>query len=138
MRKAFSLMELMIVILILGLLTAVILPNLVGKSNQAKEKLVCIQMKSLANALDTFKIELGTYPTMEEGLMALVQNPNEDEYKNYPKGGYINSKKAPLDSWGHEYIYVLEDNAFDIISLGADGKEGGEDENKDIKLTSCE
>lgn len=131
-------MELMIVIIILGLLAAMVLPNLVGKSEQAKQKLVCIQLKTISDALKTFKIELGKYPTMDEGVKALVQNPDSETYKNYPSGGYLDGEKEPKDPWGNPYIYVLEEGKFDLVSLGADGKEGGQDENKDISFSKCQ
>lgn len=131
-------MELMIVIIILGLLAAMVTPQLIGRSEQARQKLVCVQLKTVSDALKSFKIESGTYPTMEEGLEALIKNPDTEKYKNYPNGGYLDSKKAPKDPWGNPYIYIIEDGAFDIVSLGADGKEGGDDENRDISYTKCQ
>ncbi|NPA87518.1 type II secretion system major pseudopilin GspG [Caminibacter pacificus] len=138
MKKAFSLIELMIVIIILGLIAGLVIPNIIGQGEQAKEKLVCVQMKNLKNALDSFKIQEGTYPTTQEGLKALIQNPNPQKYKNYPEGGFLNSNKLPRDPWGHPYIYVNNGGKIDIISLGADGKEGGSGENKDIRLSECQ
>jgi general secretion pathway protein G len=138
MRKAFTLIEIMIVIVILGLFASLVVPNLIGQSEQAKEKLVCVQMKSLKNALDSFKIQEGNYPTTEEGLKALIQNPNPQKYKNYPKGGFLGSKKLPKDPWGGDYIYVNNNGNIDIISLVADKKEGGIGENKDIRLSECQ
>lgn len=138
MKKAFSLMELMIVIIILGLLSAMVAPQLIGKSEQAKQKLVCVELKTISDALKSFKIDSGIYPTMEEGLESLIKNPDTDKFKNYPSGGYLDRKKAPQDPWGHQYIYILEDNSFDIISLGADGKEGGTEENEDISYSKCQ
>jgi general secretion pathway protein G len=138
MRRGFSLIEVMIVIVILGLIASLVVPNLIGQSTKAKEKLVCVQMKSLKNALDTFKLEEGSYPTTEEGLKALIQNPNPQKYKNYPQNGFLGAKKLPKDPWGHPYIYINNNGEIDIISLGADGKEGGEGENKDIRLSECE
>ncbi len=132
-------MELMIVIIILGMLATLVLPNLVGKSEQAKQKLVCVQMKTLGDALKTFKIESGKYPSMDEGLMALVKNPDPETYKDYPDGGYLDGQKEPKDPWGNSYVYVNEDDgSFDIVSLGADGKEGGDKENKDISYSTCQ
>jgi general secretion pathway protein G len=138
MKKAFTLIEIMIVIVILGLLASLVVPNLVGQSEQAKQKLVCVQMKSLKNALDSFKIQEGTYPTTEEGLKALIQNPNPEKYKNYPSGGFLGSKKLPKDPWGSDYIYINQSGNIDIISLGADKKEGGSGENKDIRFSECQ
>jgi len=137
MKKAFSLIEVMIVIVILGLIASLVVPNLIGQGEKAKEKLVCIQMKSLKDSLDSFKIDEGTYPTTQEGLEALIKNPDPQKYKNYPQNGYLNAKKLPKDPWGNDYIYVNNDGNIDIISLGADGKEGGSGENKDIRFSEC-
>jgi general secretion pathway protein G len=138
MKKAFSLIEIMIVIVILGLIASLVVPNLIGQSEKAKEKLVCIQMKSLKDSLDSFKIEEGSYPTTQEGLEALIKNPNPQKYKNYPQKGFLSSKKLPKDPWGNDYLYVNNDGNIDLISLGADGKEGGSGENKDIRFSECE
>jgi general secretion pathway protein G len=138
MKKGFSLIEIMIVVVILGLLASLVVPNLIGQGERAKQKLVCVQMKSLKDALDSFKIEEGNYPLTEEGLKALIKNPNPQKYKNYPKDGFLGSKKLPKDPWGGDYIYVNQNGNIDIISLGADRKEGGEGENKDIRLSECE
>ena len=138
MKKAFSLIEIMIVIVIMGLIAALVVPNIIGQGEEAKRKLVCVQMKSLKDALDSFKVQEGTYPTTQEGLNALLHNPNPEKYKSYPKGGFLGSKKLPKDPWGGEYIYINNNGNIDIISLGADKKEGGNGENKDIKLSECQ
>lgn len=88
-RKAFTLIEIMVVIIILGLLAAFVIPNITGKSEEAKQKLVCIQMKSLNESLKMFKVDNGSYPTTEEGLKALLSNPNPDEYTAYSENGYL-------------------------------------------------
>ena len=137
MKKGFTLIELLIVIAILGLLAALVVPNVIGQGEEAKRKLVCIQQKALKDALDSFKITMGTYPTTEEGLKALIQNPNPQKYKNYPVDGFLKDKKLPKDPWQRDYIYINNNGNIEIISLGADGKEGGEGENKDIKLSEC-
>ena len=137
MKSAFTLIELLIVIAILGLLAALVVPNVIGQSEQAKQKLVCVQEKSLKDSLDSFKVSEGTYPTTEEGLKALISNPNPQKYKSYPKGGFLGSDKLPQDPWGGEYIYVNNNGKIDIISLGADSKEGGSGENRDIRLSEC-
>ena len=138
MKKGFTLIEIMIVIIILGLLASMVVPNLIGQSEQAKKKLVCVQMKNIQDALKSFKLQEGRYPTTTEGLKALIVNPNPEKYKSYPDGGFLDSKKLPKDSWGNEFIYVNNDGNIDIISLGADGKEGGKGENQDIRLSKCE
>ncbi len=137
-RLAFSLLELMIVIIILGLLSALVLPNLLGKAESAKRKLVCIQMKNIEEALKSFKFDNGMYPTTEEGLEALLKNPDPEKYTNYAPIGYLESKRLPRDPWKHPYVYLNNGGEIDIISLGADGKEGGEGEAKDITLKECE
>jgi len=135
-RKAFSLIELMIVIVILGLLAAMVMPSLTGKGEEAKRNLVCVQMKSIYNgALDMFKLNNSTYPSTEEGLEALVKNPDEEKYSNYSTSGYFKDSKLPKDSWGNNFIYINEDGTIEIISLGADKKEGGKDEGVDIKMS---
>ncbi len=130
-------MELMIVIIILGLLASLIMPNLIGKGEQAKRKLACIQMKTISESLKMFKMEQGNYPDTEMGIKALISNPDPEKFTNYPKGGYLDSKTIPKDPWKHPFIYVLSDNGFELISLGADGKEGGKNENKDILFSKC-
>lgn len=137
-RKAFTLIEIMVVIIILGMLAAFVVPNITGKSEEAKEKLVCIQMKSLSEALKMFKLDNGSYPTTEEGLAALISNPSVETYSSYSKNGYLDGKKIPKDPWNHPYIYLNDGSSIDIVSLGADGKEGGSDEGKDQKLSECQ
>lgn len=137
-RSGFSLMELMIVIVILGLLASVVMPSIMGKGAEAKKKLVCIQMKNVSEALKMFNVDNGIFPTLEEGLEALVENPDEEKYPNYASSAYFEDKKIPKDSWGHAFIYVNdEDDNYDIISLGADGKEGGKDDKEDVKFSEC-
>lgn len=137
-RSGFSLLELMIVIIILGLLSALVLPNLLGKAESAKQKLVCIQMKNIEEALKSFKFDNGMYPTTEEGLAALIKNPDPEKYTNYSPTGYLESKRLPKDPWKHPYVYLNNEGSIEIISLGADGKEGGDGEAKDITLGECE
>lgn len=136
-RDAFTLIEIMVVIIILGLLAAFVIPNITGKSEEAKQKLVCIQMKSIAEGLKMFKIDNGSYPTAEEGISALVTNPSTDSYQSYSKNGYLEGKKMPKDPWNHPYIYLNDGTDFDLVSLGSDGKEGGADEAKDQKFSEC-
>jgi len=110
-KKAFSLMELMVVIIILGLLASFVLPQLTGKSEHAKQKITCVQMKSIVQALKMYKIDNSRYPSTEEGL------PME----------YFEDEKMPKDSWGSSFIYTNDEENFEIISFGADKKETGTD-----------
>jgi len=122
MRKAFSLMELMVVIIILGLLASFVLPSLTGKSEEAKKKLTCVQMKSISQALKMYKVDNSLYPTTEEGLALLV------------KKNYFEDNKAPLDSWKQNYIYINDEGNIELISFGPNKKEGGGD---DIYYSKC-
>ena len=138
MRRGFTLIELMIVIVILGLLAAMVMPALTGKGEEAKRNLVCVQMKSIYDgALDMFKINNSVYPSTEEGLEALVKNPDPQKYPNYSSSGYFKDSKLPKDSWGHPFVYINDDGKVELISLGADGKEGGKKEAADIKMSGC-
>lgn len=138
MRQGFSLIELMIVIVILGLLAAMVMPSLTGKGEEAKRKLVCVQMKSIYNSsLDMFKIDNSVYPSTSEGLEALVKNPDEEQYPSYSTSGYFKDGKIPKDSWGRKFIYINDEGTIELISLGADKKEGGKDEAADIKMSEC-
>jgi len=137
-KNGFTLIELMIVIVILGLLAAMVMPSLTGKGEEAKRKLVCVQMKSIYNgALDMFKINNSMYPSTEEGLEALIANPDEEKYPNYSSNGYFKDSKMPKDSWGNNFIYINEDDNIELISLGADRKEGGKGDKADIRMSEC-
>lgn len=137
MKRGFTLMELMIVIVILGMLSALVLPNIMGKAEDAKQRLACIQMQNVEEALKSFKFDNGAYPETEEGLKALVKNPDEEKYKSFANGGYFSGDKVPVDPWKSNYIYLNEEGDINIISLGANGKEGGEESDKDITLKDC-
>lgn len=134
-KKGFSLLELLVVILILGILAAAVVPKVVGAGDKAKVDLVCVNMKGAANALKMFKLDNGMYPETEEGFEALMSNPDSDKYSNYASSAYL--EKLPKDSWGAKMVYIKTGNAFDIISYGADKREGGTDEYSDIKYSGC-
>ena len=126
----FTLIELMIVLFILGLLAALVAPRLMGRVGKAKQKVAQAQIQMLSTALDLFHLDVGRYPTEEEGLKALVQRP-----ENLPQwsGPYL-EKGVPKDPWGRDYIYKFpgEHGTYDLVSLGADGAPGGEGESADI------
>jgi len=136
-RNGFSLMELMIVIIILGLLASLVLPNLMGKGEEAKRKLVCVQMKGVGETLKMFRLDNSVYPTTEEGLQALITNPSEEDYPSYAQNAYLEGTNIPKDSWKSEFIYINKGDSFDLISLGSDRKEGGEKDAKDIRFSEC-
>jgi len=134
-KKAFTLLELLVVILILGMLAAFVVPNIMGTKVKAERDMVCNQMGSIAHALDMFKMDNGMYPETEEGLKALVTNPDSDKYPAYTNGGYM--PKVPKDSWHQPFQYIKSDNGFDLISFGPDRKEGGSGDDADIKYSNC-
>ncbi len=121
-KKAFSLIELMVVIVILSLLAAFVLPNLTGKGEDAKNSIACVQLKSISQTLKMYKIDNSSYPSTTEGLNVLA------------KENYFEDGKLPKDPWGSNYIYTNNSGDIEIISLGSDKKEGGED---DIYLSKC-
>ncbi len=134
-QAGFTLIELMVVIVILGLLAGLILPRFIGQSDTAKRQAAKTQMALLESALKMYKLDNGNYPTTEQGLKALVEPPTAGNLpKSWRKGGYLEKGKVPKDPWKNEFIYVCPGSHgdFDITSLGADGEPGGEDFDKDI------
>jgi len=129
-RAGFTLIELLVVMLILGLLAALVGPKLFGKVGKARIKAAKAQISMIEDALDAFRLDVGRYPTTEEGLQALVEQPSGLEKWDGP---YL-KKKVPKDPWDHDYIYKCpgEHGDYDLYSLGADGEEGGEGENADV------
>jgi general secretion pathway protein G len=136
-RNGFTLLELMVVIIILGLLASIVLPNLMGQASSDKKGTVCTQMKVISNVLKNYKFLLGNYPSTEEGLEALVKNPDPDRYTNYPEGSFLDEGRLPKDAWGHPFIYTEDEGSFEIISLGSDAKEGGDGESADLTYSGC-
>lgn len=128
--RGFTLIELMVVIVILGLLAALVAPKMFGKVGQAKQKAAKAQIELFGTALDAFRLDVGRYPTTSEGLQALRTRPSGVEKWN----GHYLSKEIPLDPWGYPYNYVSpgSNGGYDLYSLGADNGEGGEGEKMDI------
>ena len=135
LRRGFSLIELLIVIVILGGLVAVVAPGLMDSADQAKRDTVCLKMDDLKKRLDMFKLDNGVYPDTEEGFEALLSNPDPDKYPNYRAKPYL--KKLPKDSWKTPFVYINKGDEVEIISFGADRKEGGEENAKDILFSEC-
>lgn len=128
-QKGFTLIELMIVMIILSLLAALVAPKLFQKIGSSKQKAAKTQIALFGGALDQFRLDVGRYPSSEEGLDALRKNPRLDHWD----GPYL-PKDAPPDPWGRAYVYRSpgEHGDYDLYSLGADGQEGGEGENADV------
>jgi len=132
-RRGFTLIELMVVLAILGLLAAFVAPKLVGRTDEARQTSAKMQIGSFVSALKLFRNDNGFYPTTEQGLEALVSKPMVGrEPKKYRASGYID--KIPMDPWGNPYVYISPgvQGDIDVISLGADGVEGGSEYDADI------
>jgi general secretion pathway protein G len=134
-ERGFTLIEIIVVVFILSLLAAIITPRIIGRTDDARIAEAKVQIKNFETALKLFKLDNGFYPGSEQGLEALIQKPIVGRIPNqYREGGYLEQRRIPLDPWGNPYIYVCPGlhGDFDILSYGADGKEGGETKDADI------
>jgi len=134
-EKGFTLIEVLVVIFILSILAALVAPKIIGRTDDARIAEAKLQIKNFETALKLFKLDNGFYPSTEQGLEALIEKPTIGRIpQNYREGGYLEQKKIPLDPWGNPYIYLCPgtQGEYDIISYGADGKEGGEGKDADI------
>ncbi len=133
--RGFTLIEVLVVIFILSILAALVAPKIIGRTDDARIAEAKLQIKNFETALKLFKLDNGFYPSTEQGLEALIEKPTIGRIpQNYREGGYLEQKKIPLDPWGNPYIYLCPGihGEYDIISYGADGKEGGEGKDADI------
>ena len=133
--SGFTLIEIMVVIIILGILATLIAPRLMDRPEEAKQIKARIQIASLETALKLYKLDNGMYPDTEQGLQALVEKPETGQTSGkWRKGGYLEKGRVPRDPWKNEFIYLSPGmhGDYDIISYGADGVPSGEDKNKDI------
>ncbi len=130
-RKAgFTLVELLVVMVILGLLASIVLPNFFGQAKKARVRTATVQIATLGTALDAFALDTGRYPSSEEGLQALVSEPSGLETWDGP---YL-KKDVPKDPWGKDYVYrgPSQGQSYEILCYGADGTAGGEGDAADI------
>lgn len=128
-QTGFTLLEIMVVIVILGVLASMVVPNLMGNKDKADRQKVVSDIIALENALDMYRLDNSRYPTTDQGLEALQKKPSGDpEPRNYPDDGYI--KRLPEDPWGSEYFltYPGENGKIDVFSVGQDGEEGTDDD----------
>lgn len=132
-QSGFTLIEIMVVVVILGILAALVVPQVMNRPDQAKVTVAKGDIKAIGAALDMYKLDNFAYPSTQQGLEALVSRPSGNPpAKNWSKDGYL--KKLPIDPWGNPYQYLSPGSkgTYDLYSLGADGKEGGSDNDADI------
>jgi general secretion pathway protein G len=130
-RAGFTLVEMLVVLVIIGLIMGLVGPRVLNYLTDAREKTARLQIESFSNALDLFYIDAGRYPTSAEGLAALTQRPPGVDAWNGP---YVKGGSVPPDPWGNAYVYRSpgQHGNYDIVSLGADGRDGGEGSNADV------
>jgi general secretion pathway protein G len=132
-NAGFSLVEILVVLVIMGLLISVVAPTVLNRADEARVGKVLADFKNIETALKIYRLDNYVYPTTEQGLEALVEPSTLDpEPRNFKEGGYL--EDVPLDPWGRPYLYLSpgEHGEVDLYSLGADGLSGGEDQSLDI------
>lgn len=132
--RGFTLIEVMVVVVILGILAAIIVPRIMGRPEEAKRTKAQVDIKAVEEALSLYKLDNGFYPNTEQGIEALVKKPETAPIpKKWKEGGYL--PKVPSDPWGRDYQYLSpgEHGDFDLYSLGADGEPGGEGKDADVE-----
>lgn len=130
-QQGFTLVEMMLVVVVISVLAAMVVPRLLGRGEQAREAAARADIESnLTSALDLYEVDTGTLPKTDEGLEALLSSPSNAKVARRWKGPYL--KKKPMDPWGNEYVYRFPGKrggkAYDLLSYGPDGEEGGEDD----------
>ena len=130
-QRGMTLIEILVVLVLIGIVMGIVGGNFIGRGEKAKADAAKIEIAQIGQALDLYKLETGRYPSSSEGLQALVSAPSGAQNWNGP---YWKKSSIPKDPWGNDYRYTSpgQKGAYDILSLGADGKEGGEGTNKDI------
>lgn len=129
-QGGFTLLELLVVLVVLGLLAGIVAPKYFAQLGRSEVKVAKAQIEGLSKALDLYRLEVGHYPSTEQGLQALVTAPADEPRWTGP---YL-QKKLPLDPWGHNYSYRYpgENSEYDLLSMGKDGQPGGEGENAEV------
>jgi len=134
--RGFTLIELMVVVVILGMLATMVMPKILDKPEQARRTKAKVDIRSVQSALGMFKTDTGRFPTTSEGLQALVANPG---VRGYGQEGYL--ERVPRDPWGNPYIYLspgVHSRDYDLVSYGKDGEQGGDGDNADIESWNLE
>ena len=132
-RQGFTLIELLLVVVIIGILAAIVVPKLTGRSEDAKIGATQATMKSIRTALSMYETDNGKFPTQEQGLLALIEAPTTAPVpKKYPKDGYLDTKEVPKDGWGNEIHFKnpgeKNANGYDLVSDGPDEQPGNDDD----------
>ena len=138
-QRGFSLIEILVVLVIMGLLISVVAPTVLNSADDARIQKVQADFKAVETALKIYRLDNFVYPSTEQGLVALVEPSTlEPEPRNFKQGGYL--QEVPMDPWGREYLYLSpgENGEVDIFSYGADGLPGGEGQNADLGNWSAE
>lgn len=131
--RGFTLLEIMVVVVIIGIVSALFVPNIIGRGDQARRTAVENDLRSIGATLDLYRLDNAHYPSTAQGLAALVEKPNGfPEPRNYNPDGY--ARKLPMDPWGNPYVYSADGGSYQLYSLGADGAEGGEGAAEDIRF----
>ncbi|MGD9732214.1 MAG: type II secretion system major pseudopilin GspG [Desulfamplus sp.] len=137
----FTLIELMVVVVILGILASLIVPRLMGRTDEARVIKAKVDISAIETALKLYRLHNGNYPSTEQGLRALIEEPTTEPLpRRWDKNGYLEKKSIPKDPWDREYIYLSPGvhDEYDIISYGADGAPEGEGNDADIKSWELE
>lgn len=130
--RGFTFIEVLVVMIILALIAGIVGTQLLGEAEKAKADATRIQMRSLDSALSLYRLHNSMYPTTEQGLEALLRRPEVGNVPDQWQGPYLNANRVPQDGWKNDFIYVSDGRDFTIVSLGADGREGGSDLDADI------
>lgn len=140
--RGFTLIELMVVVVILGILAGLIIPKIMGRPEEAKQLKAKMQIEQLEQTLKLYYLDNGEYPTTEQGLNALVEKTTiEPVPKRWREEGYLDKGKVPLDPWHNPYVYIspgIHSKDFDLESYGADGEDGGEGKYADVENWNVE
>lgn len=131
-ERGFTLIEIMVVVIIIGLLAAIVAPQVIGRVDDAQIEKARADIRNIESAMNLYRLDNFQYPTSEQGIEALVTKPNDPNVRNWNPGGYL--ARMPRDPWGNPYQYLNPGNnaAIDIYTLGADGRPGGEGINADL------